>query len=180
MSLTLTQYKTKMCNQKDEELMVKQSMLFKRNTEIVKIDKKINELQGRLARKRQMNQQLQPNLSPSVAAAATSSPLKTSAINNSSQMTALSIRSSLEKCNANVEENTVNGAANIKDARLNSFVGHHQTTSGNTANSKVLFDRSNADEKQQQQPTSASKYNGSILKVSDALSFNLIYLLSLY
>lgn len=173
--------------------MVKQSMLFKRNTEIVKIDKRINELQGRLARKRQMNQQLQPNLSPSAnsvpsaAAASSSSPSTTTSATNNNSAT-LSIRSSPEKspANNNVDASTAGNASNTKDARLNSFGGHHQTTSsGNTATSKVLFDRSNAEELHQQQPqqqqpsTSVSKYNGSILKVSDALFFNFIYLLLL-
>ena len=53
-----SQYKSKICKQNEEELIYKRNMLYKRQSDMLKIDQKINELQSRLTRKRQLNQQL--------------------------------------------------------------------------------------------------------------------------
>src|SRR5699024_7461291 len=57
-SLYRLQYKSKIYKQNEEEIILKRNMLFKRQSDALKIDQKINELQSRLTRKRQLNQQL--------------------------------------------------------------------------------------------------------------------------
>ena len=57
-SLYRLQYKSKIYKQNEEEIILKRNMLFKRQSDALKIVQKINELQSRLTRKRQLNQQL--------------------------------------------------------------------------------------------------------------------------